>query len=245
MSYILDALKRAAEQRGEGAPGFRRVVSAPAAPAVSRRTWRRVGAVALCVVAAGAVTFAAFRRASVVTVVAPQPSVVPPQAAVVPPPPAVVAPPPAVVGRAPGEAARAQRPVAGPARVVAPIVGVPRGQTPSPRSAPAARPVVAVTPRPDVPVNAVAPPPAPSAPFPSAPSAPSVTVPGPVAVAGGDVKLKLEVLVYSEVASERMVFINGRKYLQGDTVAEHARVEEIQPDGVVLSEHGRRFTLRH
>jgi type II secretory pathway component PulC len=67
----------------------------------------------------------------------------------------------------------------------------------------------------------------------------------PAPAAAGDAKLKLEVLVYSDVASERMVFINGRKYLLGDTVAERARVEEIQPDGVVLSEQGRRFTLRH
>jgi general secretion pathway protein B len=58
------------------------------------------------------------------------------------------------------------------------------------------------------------------------------------------VKMKLEVLVYSDVAAERMVFINGRKYKQGDTVAERARIEEIRPDSVVLSEEGRRFTLR-
>jgi len=264
MSYILDALKKAAEQRGEGAPGYRRVVSAPAAPVDNRRTWTRIGLIALCAVAAGAVAFAAVRRTPVATVVvvAPQPSVVAPQPGVVAPQPAVVAPQrtvvapqpavvapqrtvvapqpavvapqrtvvapqPAVVGRPPAEASRAPAPVSAPPRVVAPVVSAPREQAPTPRMAPAPSPVVPVTPRRDSPVPAVTPP---SAPAP---------------MAGGDAKLKLEVLVYSDVASERMVFINGRKYLQGDTVAEHARVEEIQPDGVVLSEQGRRFTLRH
>jgi hypothetical protein len=241
MSYILDALKKAAEQRGEGTPGFRRVVSTPAVPAVARRTWIRIGAVALCALAAGAVTFAAFRRPPVDTVVvAPPPAVVAPQAAGVAPPPGVVAPKSPVVGRAPGEAERPQPSVTAPPRAVAPIVGVPREHAPPPRIAPATRPVVSVTPRHDVPVAAVTPLPASTAPI-----APSVPVAGAAVGAGGDAKLKLEVLVYSDVASERMVFINGRKYVQGDTVAEHARVEEIQPDGVVLSEQGRRFTLRH
>jgi hypothetical protein len=232
MSYILDALKKAAEQRGEGAPGFRRVVSTPAPPVDNRRTWTRIGVVALCAVAAGAVTFAAFRRAPVVTVVVPQPAVVAPQ-------PAIVVPQPAVVVRPPAAAPRAPAPVSAPPRVVAPVVSVPRELAPPSRMAPATRPVVAVTPRRYIPGAAATPLPAPSAP--TAPSAPSVSVP----VADGDAKLKLEVLVYSDVPSERMVFINGRKYVQGDTVAEHARVEEIQPDGVVLSEQGRRFTLRH
>src|SRR5918994_600801 len=170
MSYILDALKKAAEQRGEGAPGFRRVVSAPAAPVHNRGTWTRIGVIALCAVAAGAVTFAAFRRAHV-TVVAPQPAVATPEAA-------AVAPQSAGVGRAPAEAPRA--PVSAPPRVVAPVISVPREEAPRPRTAPAARPVVAVTPRPDTPVAAVTPL--------SAPTAPTATS-APVPVAGGDAKL--------------------------------------------------------
>jgi hypothetical protein len=41
-----------------------------------------------------------------------------------------------------------------------------------------------------------------------------------------------------------MIFINGRKYVEGDSIDDRLRVEEIQEDGVVLSEQGRRFTLR-
>jgi hypothetical protein len=252
MSYILDALKKAAEQRGDGAPGFRRVVSAPAAPVDTRRTWMRVGLIALCAVAAGAVAFAAVRRtADVTAVLAPQPGVLAPQAPVATPPAAVVAPPAAVVtprpgvvtsqpaavpaqptvgGRALAETRRAPAPVSAAPRIGAPVGSSPREQPPAPRIAAAPSPVIAVTPRPQTAVPAVTPEPA---------------LPTPASVADANTKLKLEVLVYSDVASDRMVFINGRKYVQGDTVAEHTRVEEIQPDGVVLSEQGRRFTLRH
>jgi general secretion pathway protein B len=57
-------------------------------------------------------------------------------------------------------------------------------------------------------------------------------------------KLRLEVLSYSSIPAERLVFINGRRYKEGDALENGAKVEEIREDGVVLSEHGRRFTLR-
>lgn len=57
-------------------------------------------------------------------------------------------------------------------------------------------------------------------------------------------RFRLEVLVYSEVAAERMVFINGRKYVQGDSIVDGPRIDEIRPDSVVLTEQGRRFTLQ-
>jgi type II secretion system (T2SS) protein B len=250
MSYILDALKKAAEQRGENAPSFRRLATAPPAPGERRRAWARGGVIALCTVAAGAIAYAALRPAFVVTVAAPPktavvartPAEVPPTVAVAPrapaqAPPAVVAAPrtpaeaPRPVAVAPRASAQAPRlpAVARPApHVVAPLISIPRAEPPSP-SVPARRPPAVVVAPPAVP--------------PVAPAAPAPAPPMRV-TAAGDAKLKLEVLVYSDVASERMVFINGRKYVQGDTVGEHARVEEIQPDGVVLSDQGYRFTLR-
>jgi len=57
-------------------------------------------------------------------------------------------------------------------------------------------------------------------------------------------KLKLEVLSYSDIAAQRLVFINGRRYREGDTIDSGAKIEEIREDGVVLSEQGQRFTLR-
>ena len=74
--------------------------------------------------------------------------------------------------------------------------------------------------------------------------APPVAAAPPVAPGEPMPKLRLEVLVYSELPAERMVFINGRKYREGDMVADRARIETIQQDGVVLNEAGRRFTLR-
>ena len=51
-------------------------------------------------------------------------------------------------------------------------------------------------------------------------------------------------LIYAEAPAERTIFINGRKYVEGDSIEGRLRVEEIQEEGVVLSEEGRRFTLR-
>ena len=76
-------------------------------------------------------------------------------------------------------------------------------------------------------------------PQPTAP-APSVSKPAP----GDRGRLKLEVLSYSDTPSQRLVFISGRKYIEGDTTEGGFRVEQIKEDSVVLSDQGVRFTLR-
>lgn len=60
---------------------------------------------------------------------------------------------------------------------------------------------------------------------------------------GGIPELKLELHVYSNRSSDRFVFVNSRKYREGDTLQEGPRVDEITPDGVVLDQRGRRFLL--
>jgi hypothetical protein len=57
-------------------------------------------------------------------------------------------------------------------------------------------------------------------------------------------RLTLDVLVYSDVPAERMVFINGKKYIEGQTVDGDAVLEQITPDGAVLSQRGQRVVLR-
>ena len=57
-------------------------------------------------------------------------------------------------------------------------------------------------------------------------------------------KLRLEVLLYSDAPAERMVFINGRKYREGDTIEGNTVVETIVRDGAVLSYQGQRYLLR-
>jgi Type II secretion system protein B len=56
--------------------------------------------------------------------------------------------------------------------------------------------------------------------------------------------IRLEVLVYSDNAADRLVFINSRKYVEGQQIDEKLTVERIAEDGVVLSYLGQRFLLR-
>ncbi len=63
-----------------------------------------------------------------------------------------------------------------------------------------------------------------------------------LAIQGGP-ELRLELHVYSTRPAERMVFINSRQYREGDTTPEGARIEQITPDGVIMSMNGNRFLL--
>ena len=56
-------------------------------------------------------------------------------------------------------------------------------------------------------------------------------------------KLQVQVVLYSEVPAERMVFIDGRRYAEGDRVDAETVVERITPDGAVVTRRGQRFTL--
>ncbi len=49
--------------------------------------------------------------------------------------------------------------------------------------------------------------------------------------------------VYSPQESQRILFINNREYHKGDRIEGGIRVEEIVPDGVVLSYQAQRFKL--
>jgi general secretion pathway protein B len=64
-----------------------------------------------------------------------------------------------------------------------------------------------------------------------------------VAARSGLPELRLELHVYSTRPQERFVFINSAKYREGDTTPEGAAIEEITPDGVVMSARGNRFLL--
>jgi len=56
--------------------------------------------------------------------------------------------------------------------------------------------------------------------------------------------MKISILVYDEDRAERLVFINGRKYAEGDHVEGAYLLESITPDGAVLSQEGERILLR-
>ena len=56
-------------------------------------------------------------------------------------------------------------------------------------------------------------------------------------------ELHLDIHVYSALADERFVFVNSRKYKEGDTLQEGPHVDRITPDAVELSFRGNRFAL--
>ena len=58
-------------------------------------------------------------------------------------------------------------------------------------------------------------------------------------------KMAFQVLVYSEVPAERMIFINNQKYIEGQSIEGKVAVESILPDGAILNYQGKRFKLRH
>jgi hypothetical protein len=72
------------------------------------------------------------------------------------------------------------------------------------------------------------------------------TLPSAAALAAEGVtlpQLRLELLAYSERRGDRFVFINGRKYAEGERLPEGPVLEVVQPRGAVLSHAGRRFLL--
>jgi general secretion pathway protein B len=82
----------------------------------------------------------------------------------------------------------------------------------------------------------------------AAPAPPAAKPPADTAVSrglpSGAPRLKLEVLVYSDTPGDRFVFINGRKYQEGQSVEEGVTLERINQDSAVVSYAGQRFTLR-
>jgi len=57
-------------------------------------------------------------------------------------------------------------------------------------------------------------------------------------------KMTMSILMYAEAKAERRVYINGRKYVEGDYVDGRYLVESITLEGVVLSYEGERALLR-
>jgi general secretion pathway protein B len=56
--------------------------------------------------------------------------------------------------------------------------------------------------------------------------------------------MHISILLHSETPSDRLVFINGRKYVEGDYIDGRFLLETITPDGAVLSYKGARAVLK-
>ena len=252
MSYILDALKKAAEQRDVHTPAMRRLFS-PDPEIADTPRWR------LALLGGGA----AFAGAAVVTlfwllwpstpgIVTEKADATPmTTAGVVPETPAPIQPPsppaPPIVRTAPRPATPA---------VAAPVRPAPEKRPPAPTVEPRrpAEPPADVDIRrpPAAEIAPARPPASPSViaslrPMPSAVPAPPPSAPpsaAPTARSEAGKPMRLEVIVYSEERARRLAFINGRKYVEGDTLLDGARIQEIQPNAVVIIEDGRRVVLR-
>jgi len=206
VSYILDALKKAAEQRSGPPPEVRRLLSPAPVTAASPSRY-----VTLAVAAAGVVAAVVWMWPATHDVPAPTAASV---AAVIIPTQIEKPPVPAQEAKSIAALTPAVQP-----RVLAtkPRVAETKPSRTTPLGATPAPSIVAVLP--------------PAAP----PTAPRTDI----------ARLKVEVIVYSDLRPQRWAFINGRKYVEGDAIGDGgARVDEIQSTGVVIAEDGRRITLR-
>jgi len=77
----------------------------------------------------------------------------------------------------------------------------------------------------------------------AAEAAPDLPTIDDVALQGGVPEMHIDLHVYATNPQDRFVFVNKRKYREGETLQEGPRVEEITRNGVVLSQQGRRFIL--
>lgn len=265
MSFILDALRKSEHDRQrQVGPALAEV--AVAQPKPRTNVWATVAIALLLVnlVAIGVVLLRKASRPAVATTEAPAqstPAVTAPPAAAPaaagPPAPAQVsltrtAPPMLQPARPPEPATDSSRnpladevagtPDAGP-ELMAQAAEPPSGP-PAVAKAPAKRGSVVYQSLPDD--VAVGGPPstaAVQAQRPASTAAQNLPTADELAAAGGAPALSLDLHVYATNAAERMAFINGRKYREGDTLAEGALVRQITPDGVILEMNGRRFLL--
>ncbi|PYN80562.1 MAG: hypothetical protein DMD96_13680 [Candidatus Rokuibacteriota bacterium] len=223
MSYILDALTKAAQQRDRHVPVVQRLLTP--APRLGP-SWTRSPGRLLAALGLGAALPTVF----LVWWLRPDPVVTPPDPIPLAAPTTVEPPRPLRLEPPPKPAVRTEKTVPATRDAIAdsaPPAANPKAQ-PSPPPAPAPR-------------SRAAAPPTQSAPLPTADPPVASVAPPPVQERAG---LRLEALIYSEVPGQRMVFINGRRYVEGDVIDGRLKVEEIQEEGVALSEQGRRFTLR-
>lgn len=92
---------------------------------------------------------------------------------------------------------------------------------------------------------------APYAAPPAAPAAQPAAAPARDALPGADEltargslpALHLDLHVYATQPQQRFIFVNSRKYREGDTLAEGPVIEQITADGAVLNFRGSRFKL--
>jgi hypothetical protein len=77
---------------------------------------------------------------------------------------------------------------------------------------------------------------------PSSAPEPASALPAPRS--GSDLHLKIEVLVWASDPKQRMVYLNGLKYVEGSKLEGGAVLEQIIEDGIVLVQNGQRIRVK-
>jgi general secretion pathway protein B len=215
VSFILDALRKSEHERQRSAvAGLAQVPSATANPEVPRWVLPVIGVLAATVLVLGGAWWQSTRGGS---------DVASPAAANVR---TVELPQPTP----------RETPVAPPAAPRVPLAEATRSSAPSPASSTGTTLEAAAAPADPI-----------GSPDELAPAAASGPIlPSAAALAAEGVSLpalKLDLLAYSERRGDRFVFINGRKYVEGQRLPEGLALEAIDPGGAILSHQGRRFLL--
>jgi general secretion pathway protein B len=264
MSYILDALKRAEQQRGAPARGAASLPRAMATDFEPRARWPWIvgGGVSVAALAVVIAFWPAREVATPEATVARAPApVATPRATPIPAvvssaPPAALAPPSPRAVPAPPSPARAVGAPPAP-RVAPPRPAVPgpgavahRAATPAMEDRRAERrvaPSPAPRPTPRLAERAPTPPPVDIARATRPPATDSQ--PAPPAAPAGELKaltakLSIQVLSWAPERKDRFVFLGGHKYGEGQMVDGKILVEQITEEGVVLSYQGERLMLK-
>lgn len=258
MSFILDALRKSEHER-QRQTGPAVVEVAVAAPRPKPNRWA-TAAIALLVVnlvAIGVLLIIKARdepaapagtppaaAAAAASVTAPPAAAPAPQVSVtqtLPAPPAATQPPmlrPATVSPPAGTRNSLEQETSGYVPPMEPGAAIAAAAPPPgpPAVTPARRGSVVYQPLPEAgPVTMDTPAPAPATS--NLPRADDMTARGALP------ELRLELHVWSTKPQERFVFVNGRRYREGDATAEGATVEEITREGVIMNSGGNRFLL--
>lgn len=252
MSYILDALKKAEQQREFGqVPGIDSLHDQPRPRPPRRWPWVLVAVLLLnaLVVAGlwwrsgggnGAGTVPTTRPAEAIAQSVPDRAPGPPLALQADPAPRVEpaaepAPPPQVIARRPLRPLPLPGPVAPAARTESAQVRQLPEPTPAPSAAPSLPPEV-------VELRAPTPPTPPEA-EPAWKSLPLWPLVPDRILRQVKERLALNVHVYNDQPEDRFVLLNMKKYREGEQIAEGLKLEQITREGVVLAVPNGRFRL--
>ena len=215
MSFILDALRKSEHERQRSAvPGLSQVPLATPPAHLPRWVLVVIGVLAVSVVVLGGAWWQSARVPSVASTAA-----VPMIERSVELPPAAALTPSRLTPPAPSQVAPARPSVQDNATLAGQTALAAAGTSPEAAEPSFAAPVAAAN-QPVLPSSAAL-------------AAEGIAVP----------MLRLELHAFSEQPRDRFVFINGRKYVEGERLAEGPQLVSIEPRGAVLIQSGRRFLL--